>query len=82
MLGAMVADRLALFGKDGQLAGEVRYDARGLASPTRHLLVDLPPSTRYRVSVNGLPRIEPSDEHGLLTFETAESEASVTVTPD
>jgi hypothetical protein len=82
MLGAMVADRLALFGRDGQVAGAVRYDASGLSSPTYHLVVDLLPNTRYQVTVNGAPQSEQTDEHGLLAFETSDSDVSVTVTPE
>jgi Heparinase II/III-like protein len=81
MLGAAVADRLVLFGKDGQVGGEIRYDASGLASPTRHLLVDLPPNTSYQITVNGAPQTAQSDEHGALSFETSDSAVSVTVTP-
>jgi hypothetical protein len=82
MLGATVADRLVLFGRDGQVGTEFHYLAGGLPTPTRHVLVDLLPGAAYRVTVNGWEEQHQTDEHGVLSFETWEPEVSVQVTPE
>jgi hypothetical protein len=79
MLGASVGGWLVMFGHKGPVNGEVRYAAP--AGRTEHLVVDLTPGARYRLSgAAGDSRQVVASAEGVLRFATRRK-GDVVLTP-
>src|SRR5262249_53296093 len=82
MEGARVGDQVVLFARDvgASLPASITYRF-GAAGPTRHLLTDLRPGRKYRVTSGSTLKLEATaSTQGTLSFTTPAGERTVTVT--
>jgi len=87
MTGALVDNRLVLFGKSGKYPGQVKYNLKGTGA-VKNLLVDLTPFIKYTLEDKDLTtnqtttRAITASDQGTLYFEiTLASEHQITLTP-
>jgi hypothetical protein len=71
MVGLAVGGRLVMFGRRGEVAGEVRYEAP--SGECEHLLVDLKRGARYTLTgIPGGPKVMNASREGVLQFATGQ----------
>jgi len=79
MVGVSVDGWVVMFGKTGEVEGEIRYPPPG--GKTDHLVVDLEPGRRYQLSgIAGAKKIMTASTEGTLRFASL-AKGTVSITP-